>query len=332
MIPPMSQMNMATRLATHGRLRLRGSALACLCAAFAVGCGDNADPACLNRNDCPTGQICVMGECRPEVAQDGGVDGGSDAGPDAGRDGGAPDGGSPDSGVCDYVDDGVINRQELVIEVGMGATYRVNQDTPVTVDLVGQMSGGEPLWDFSQGTSSDRSVVDELLPVVGTWFAADFPDATYAALLDEGLGTLGVYRVTADAVSMLGIVSQTANETLLTYDPPVDLMRFPIALNDHYIVETTSSGTYSWTLFTAEETYEFTVDARGRVVVPAGSFHAARIRTDFMQHIPYTAIYVERILYVWVTECFGVVARVQSEDGETEPLFTAAAEFRRMTL
>lgn len=323
MIPPMLGMTFPRRLAT----------LLVVGAVLAGGCGDGGGRECLNRNDCPEGQICVMGECRPEVARDGGtLDAGPDAGSDAGPDGGPLDAGSSDGGVCDYVDDGVIHRSELVIQVGLGATYRVNQTSPVTVDLVGQPSGGEPLWDFSQGFPSDRSVVDELLPVSGTWFAADFPDATYAALLDESLGTLGVYRATPEAVSLLGIVSQEADETLLTYDPPVDLMRFPIALEDHYLVETTSSGTYNYALFTAEETYEFTVEARGRVVVPAGSFHALRIRTDFTQHIPYTLIWVERILHVWVTECFGVVARVQSEDGETEPLFTSAAELRRMTL
>ncbi|MDY0002743.1 MAG: hypothetical protein RBU30_15710 [Polyangia bacterium] len=309
------------------------TAVAALLGSILAGCGDGRE--CLTRDDCPQGQICVMGECRPEATKDAGSDGGGqDSGlPDAGSpDGSLPDGGHPDAGGCQYVDDGVINRQELVIEVGLGATYRVNQTSPVAVDLVGQMSGGEPLWDFTSSTSPDRSVVDELLPVAGTWFASDFPDATYSALIDESTGTLGVYRVTPDAVSMLGIVSQEENKTILTYDPPVDLMRFPIELGDSYIVETTSSGYYNWTMTTLEETYELTVDARGRVVVPAGSFHALRLRTDFTQHIPYTMIWVERIIYVWVTECFGVVARVRSEDDETEPLFTSAAELRRMTL
>jgi len=299
-------------------------------AALAAGCG-NDDVQCRGEGDCPTGQQCVLGECRPEVNHDGavfdgGVDGRADAGSDAMVDGGA-DGG----GVCEYVDDGIITRDEMVIEVGLGATYRVNQTAPVTVDLVGTPSGGEPLWDFTGTTPSDQSVVDELLPVAGTWFAADFPTATYIAHLDPD--TYGVFRVTPQALSMIGIASVTANETLMTYDVPVDLLRFPIALNDHYVISTTSTGTYSWTPFwTIEETYDVTVDARGRVVVPAGSFHALRIRTNLHQVIPFTVFTVDRTLYIWVTECFGIVARITSQDDEPQNIFTEAAEFRRMTL
>jgi len=299
-------------------------------AALAVGCGGD-EVQCHVAGDCPDGQQCVLGECRPEVGSDsavsdGGVDGVADSGSDAMVDAGG-DGG----GVCDYVDDGVIERDEMVIEVGLGATYRVNQNAPVTVDLVGTQSGGEPLWDFTGTTPSDQSVVDELLPVGGTWFAADFPDATYVAHLDPD--TYGVFRVTDQALSMLGVASVTPDETLMTYDVPVDLLRFPIGLGDHYVIDTTSTGTYSWTpLWTVEETYDITVDALGTVVVPAGTFHALRIRTNLHQFIPYTVFTVDRILYIWVTECFGIVARITSEDDEADNIFTEAAQYRRMTL
>lgn len=297
---------------------------------FAAGCGDD-DVQCRGEGDCPAGQQCVLGECRPEVGgdgavSDGGVDGTVDAGTDAGVDGGA-DGG----GVCEYVDDGVIQRDEMVIEVGLGATYRVNQNAPVTVDLVGTQSGGEPLWDFTGNTASDQSVVDELLPVAGTWFAADFPNATYIAHLDPD--TYGVFRVTTGALSMIGVASVTPNQTLMTYDVPVDLLRFPIGLGDHYVTNATSTGTFNWTpLWTIEETYDVTVDALGTVVVPAGSFHALRIRTNLHQYIPFTVFTVDRVLYIWVTECFGIVARIVSEDDEPQNIFTNAAQYRRMTL
>jgi hypothetical protein len=243
------------------------------------------------------------------------------------------DGDTPDGHVgCEYVDDGVIERGELVFEVGLGATFRVNGTAPVTVDLVGEMSGGERVWDYTEPTPSDRSVVDELLPVSGTWFADEFPNATYCAVLDESYGTLAVYEVTDTALRMLGIVSEEADETLLTYDPPVDILRFPIELGDHYVVETSCTGTFNWSYFNADETYEVTVDESGTAIVPAGSFHVLRIRTNYTQHIPFTMIYTDRIIYAYVTECFGVVARITSQDDETENLFTEAEEYRRMTL
>lgn len=303
---------------------------AALAAFPAGGCSDD-DVQCHVEADCPDGQRCVLGECRPEVNGDGGVDGGVDSGVDASADAGA-DGSTDGGGVCDYVDDGIIERDEMIIEVGLGATYRVNQNAPVTVDLVGTQSGGEPLWDFTDTTPSDQSVVDELLPVAGTWFAGDFPDATYVARLDPD--TYGVFRVTAQALSLIGVASVAPDETLLTYDVPVDLLRFPIAVGDHYVINAVSSGTYNWTPFwTVEETYDVTVDALGTVIVPPGaSFHALRIRTNLHQHIPNTFFSVDRILYVWVTECFGIVARITSTDDEPDNIFTQAAEYRRMTL
>ncbi|MFH2009410.1 MAG: hypothetical protein ABI333_22655 [bacterium] len=294
-----------------------------------AGCGDD-QAECHDESDCPAGQRCVLGECRPAVDQDGALPDGGDARVDAGADAGG-DAGADGGDLCEYVDDGVVNRDELVIEVGLGATYRVNQTGPVSVDLVGQDVGGEPLWDYTGTTPSDQSVVDELLPVPGTWYAGDFPDSTYAAHLDDE--TLGVFRVTDQALAMIGIVSVEPNKTLLTYSVPVDVLRFPIQLGDHYVINTVSSGTFNWTpMWTVEETYDITVDALGTVVVPAGSFHALRIRTNLHQYIPFTLFTLDRILYVYVTECFGIVARLRSEDDETENLFTQAAEYRRMTL
>ena len=77
------------------------------------------------------------------------LDATSDGGADAASDGGlvidgGPDAGTADSGLCEYVDDGVVNRNELVIEVGLGATYRVDDTAPVAVDVVGDRTGSEP--------------------------------------------------------------------------------------------------------------------------------------------------------------------------------------------
>lgn len=319
-------------------VRVGASVLFCIALAVVggTGCGDDTANECTLPEDCPQGYDCVSGQCRPRVGPDGSADASVDgyvADGDVEVDAATVDGDTPDGHVgCEYVDDGVIERGELVFEVGLGATFRVNGTAPVTVDLVGEMSGGERVWDYTEPTPSDRSVVDELLPVSGTWFADEFPNATYCAVLDESYGTLAVYEVTDTALRMLGIVSEEADETLLTYDPPVDILRFPIELGDHYVVETSCTGTFNWSYFNADETYEVTVDESGTAIVPAGSFHVLRIRTNYTQHIPFTMIYTDRIIYAYVTECFGVVARITSQDDETENLFTEAEEYRRMTL
>lgn len=78
--------------------------------------------------------------------------------------------------------------------------------------------------------------------------------------------------------------------------------------------------------------YVFTVDARGTVRLPELTFtNALRVRVELTQRFP-AGEGVRKIQYLWMVECYGEVARMTSRDGELDPDFTSAVEFRRLGL
>jgi len=238
-----------------------------------------------------------------------------------------------ESGLCFPNHDGMITRQELRFQVGASATYVVNADTTTaTVDLVGWTDAGVRHWDFSAPTADDRRIIDELLDVSMRWFASEFPGATYATVLDPSEGILAVYRLTDDALLLVGMASEEEGKVRLGYDPPVEIVRFPVTEGDGWRVESTVSGTYNWLPTTAAATYVVSVDAVGVLQVPAGTFDVTRIRVDLSQSVPFTIFGMENITYTFLSECYGVIARVRSTDGEESAEFSEAAEYRRLTL
>jgi hypothetical protein len=74
------------------------------------------------------------------------------------------------------------------------------------------------------------------------------------------------------------------------------------------------------------------VDAVGVLRVPAGEFDVTRVRVDLSQTVPFTIFGMENITYTFLAECYGVIARVRSTDGEENAEFTEAAEYRRLSL
>ena len=238
-----------------------------------------------------------------------------------------------ESGLCFPNHDGVIARQELRFEVGASAVYVVNADTTTaTVDLVGWTDAGVRHWDFSAATTDDRRIIDELLDISARWFAADFPGATHATTLDPSEGILAVYRLTDEALLLVGMASEEEGKVRLGYDPPVEIIRFPVTEGDGWRVESDLSGTYNWLPTTASATYVVSVDAVGVLRVPAGEFDVTRVRVDLSQTVPFTIFGMENITYTFLAECYGVIARVRSTDGEENAEFTEAAEYRRLSL
>jgi hypothetical protein len=236
-------------------------------------------------------------------------------------------------GLCHPNGDGMIERSELRFEIGSSATYVVNAPgTTAAVNVAGDLDAGVLHWDFTAATPDDRRMIDELLPLAGRWFEADFPGAAYATVLDPNEGILGIYRLTDEALLLMGMASEEDGRIRLTYDPAVEIIRFPVRVEDRWQVESTVSGVYNWLPSTANATYVVEVDASGVLRVPAGEFQVTRIRVDLSQSVPFTIFGMDNISYTFLAECYGVIARVRSTDGEENPDFTEAAEYRRLTL
>lgn len=302
--------------------------LLCVCTttALAAGCG-GSDAACRLDEDCGPGQACVVGACRPLSGVD--LSAAADLGSAADLAPAIPDGWSPDAlaASCTFDGDGTITRDEESFIVGLGALFAVNAPgTNVPVDVVAKNG----VWDFSAPVSSERKQFDQLVTPAGQWWAGDFPTATYAERIDDGQQAYGVFRVSADKLEMLGVVSDQGgvNRTELTYATPIVVLKFPLSVGTSWTSQSNVSGLAAGIGFLANEKYAFSVDQRGTTKVPAGSFDTLRLRMDYTQ--VYGALVTTRISYLHLAECYGAVARVRSRDDETAQDFTQAAEFRRL--
>jgi hypothetical protein len=241
-----------------------------------------------------------------------------------------PDGGSP----CRGNNDGVVSRDEVFFVAGVQVRYRVNPaGTTVSVDLRGETRGdGTHVWDFSDPAGEVTSLTLEA--VEGRWFAAEFSTAQYAARLDPRSPLLGVYRTTAQGVDLLGVVGESeADGTRLRYETPIPILRFPLALGSAWSAQSlVIDGRIQHLPYASRDTYQIAVDATGELRLGILSFpRTVRVRVELGQQFP-AGPGNHRIQYLWLTECYGEVARVTSRDGEIDPDFRQATEFRRLSL
>jgi hypothetical protein len=300
-----------------------------LCALHA-GCAETSR-GCRRDDECASGRVCVVGECRDLVAGGGDLalsaDGG---GPPADLLEPIPDGWSADALThgCSFNADGVLQRGEAPFQVGLGALFAVNppdENVPVNV----RSSNGT--WDFSAAVAGEQKIFSELRSPSGAWWAGEFPGATYAERIDHGQAILGVYRVSDGALELLGVASEADgfSRTLLKYSTPIPVLKFPLAQGQSWTADATVSGTASGVFFTASEHYAFSVPERGKTRTPAGEFDTLRLRYDYEQ--TYGLLVTTRISYIHLAECYGAVARLRSRDNESAAEFTQAAEYRRLS-
>ncbi len=262
------------------------------------------------------------------------VDGMADAAPDGSSTthddtGNASTGDAGGTESCVPNHDGTIERGEVSFEVGLHATYRVAEN--VTVDTHGtEQSDGSRVWDLSGTLDGDHSVLVELRSLDGTWYKPEFPDATYAARLSDTDQQLGIFGADAQGLHLQGVVTPDdgMTRTDLTYDPPADILMFPLSQGDTWSSESTASGWYMGGYWTASEKYASQVDAHGTLKTPFGDFEVLRVRTDLTRTVG--LMVTTQITYSFVSECFGTVATIRSQDNETQDEFTDAAEVRRL--
>ena len=77
------------------------------------------------------------------------------------------------------------------------------------------------------------------------------------------------------------------------------------------------------------ERYQNRVDAVGTLVAPFGSFPVRRIAVDLTRTVG--AAITTRRSFAFVSECYGTVATIASQDYETGAESTRAAELWRLT-
>ncbi|HEY3355567.1 MAG TPA: hypothetical protein VGQ83_20115 [Polyangia bacterium] len=235
--------------------------------------------------------------------------------------------------------DGQIAASELQAALGVPANYLVSpagEERPV--DLAGTVdAAGHRLWDWSAYAESDRRLTLTASVVTDKWYAASFPTGQFTTALDAAQTLQAVYRQDAEQMLLLGIASTEPappeGKTLIVYDPPVVLYRFPLAVGASWVsVGNVANATIRGLPYAARDTYEVSIDAAGRMELPdLGFAQALRVRTK-VTTAPAAGQSVTRWQVSFLFECFGEIARATSRDNEQNADFTTAAEVRRFGL
>lgn len=335
-------------------------------AAYSVACNPQTAEECAANDDCADTEVCNAGVCEaedddtdggeaevdggePEGAPDGGEpegapDGGEPEGPDGGEPDGEPDGGEPEPGTpepgapCVPNNNGIITRAETPVSFDLAPRFTAGgtEETPVPVDLVGVVENGTRVWTFDTPYSSDRQVQIGASANEGFWFSPSFPTADYVAPLDADAQNFGAFRREENELLLLGVASADESvDTLLTYDPPVVALAFPLEVGQTFSSTTDVSGTLEGNSFyTSTDTHTMTVDERGILRTYSGDIDVLRMRLELELEIPVPffpfLLTYRYVRHSFLTECLGQVGFVASKEDEPENNFTEAVEVRRL--
>jgi hypothetical protein len=290
---------------------------ALLLCSIVVGCSGGSGADCQVNEDCASGFCKLDGTCGPAP-----VDG-------AVGDTDAPGDGA--SALCNPNHDGIISANELPMAAGKSATFRIATDA--TWNTAGTaMTDGSRVWDLSGALANDTDESLTLDAPAGTWWAADYPEATYSALLAAGSDLRGVFKLGTLKLELLGVVSPDGGttKTELDYDGPASILAVPLQAGKSWTSTSTVSGpAYPYLAVAYTEKYESRVDHVGTMKTPYGEFPVVRVVTDLTRTSGGFTVLTKRT-FSWVAECFGPVATVSSQDNESSSELTSVAEARRL--
>jgi len=230
--------------------------------------------------------------------------------------------------------DGALTAAEVPTILDTPAPYLVTPSSPV--DVAGSGAGDTRRWDWSEERREDVPADITATALDDQWYAPMFPGGQFVTAGTGGLD--GIYMRDTTAVYLLGFASPQMDppggRTLLVYDRPVGVMRFPLTEGDAW-TETVAitGGTLAGLPYNGTDRYDFAADASGELHLPYVRFTGAiRIRT-FVTSTPAIGggATTRRQVSFWF-ECFGEIGRATSRANEPATDFTTAEELRRFAL
>ncbi|MCW5831010.1 MAG: hypothetical protein KIS78_00965 [Labilithrix sp.] len=235
--------------------------------------------------------------------------------------------------------DGKIEASELSPQLGVAATYLVSPaGAERAVDLVGTERDGKRSWSLGLDFADDQVARISAQKLEGKWYAAEFAGLTDAIVtpIDAGGLTEGIYTHDETAFSLHGVASASPdgpNKTLLRYDQPIALYRFPLAPGVEYSTTgEVKNGTFRGLPYAGRDTYEVKVDAAGELTLPDFTVtQALRVRTKVTVSPAAGQVTTQRQTS-FLFECLGELARATSKLDEPDEDFTTATELRRLGL
>ncbi len=235
--------------------------------------------------------------------------------------------------------DGRIDAHELAPAFGIPVTYLaspVGAEAPV--DLLGTAGEGEQrYWDWSWTAAQEERLAVAALPIASFWFAEHFPADAFVVPMDRSSGNVGIYRHSTASFALLGMASReespATGKTLLIYQEPVEVYRFPLRLGDEWVaIGNIRNGVFmGFEPFSGQHLYDVQVRAAGEIKLLDFTFkHVLRISTQVTMSGAGQTITTHQSSFL--TECYGEVARATSRTGESQRDFGVATELRRIGL
>ncbi len=246
-------------------------------------------------------------------------------------------GAAPEPLACVPNLDGRIDASEARPAIGVSITYLVSPaGAERAVDLPGiDLGNGRFRWDFATDYADDQAAKIVPAGVSGKWYQASFPPDAFVTPFDAAGSVENVLRQDDNALWLLGVASRDEappeGKTLMVYDSPVELMRFPVEPGGSFIsTGTIQKATLRGLPYAGKDIYEVSVDGSGEALLPSLTFtQVHRVRTR-VTVAPAVGASTSRRQVSLFFECFAEVVRATSKPDEPESNFTTAAELRRI--
>ena len=233
--------------------------------------------------------------------------------------------------------DGKIEASEVRPAIGTPISYLVSPATatrPVNI-AGGPDKNGQLSWSFDTDYADDQVATVMPQAITGKWYETSFPPDAFVTPFDAGGTVDNIARQTDQSLLLLGVASDDQSpaegQTLLIYDNPVEILRFPIQPGTEFVsTGVVQNGTLRGLPYAGKDVYEVRVDAEGSVVLPSLWFQQAfRVRTKVTVQ-PAVGASTSRRQVSYFSECFAEVVRATSLPDEPNEDFTTAAELRRI--
>ena len=294
---------------------------------FSLFACSSKETTCRSQDDCASGTCMENGLCAEDTDSKDTTDTGEEPSVEPSSPTSEPTStpsSEPSSEICTPNHDGTITNSEYPQLLNTNVPFSLSSFASVELE-----DDGSHHWDFS--SISGETIAVHADSMDAQWYAPDFPDSTYTAVLSYENEIMGVFTRTENGIFLDGMVSfeNSFFATNLRLDPPVRILKFPLQEGELWSDETTVSGFLNGTWSYYDEIYTNEASLKGTVHTPRGEFPILRVDMHIERTIGFLTYQNRNVAFV--SECYGTVVSVSSALDETERDFSTAAQLLVIT-
>jgi hypothetical protein len=248
--------------------------------------------------------------------------------------------------LCKGNNNGIITADEFHVFFDVPVTFTVNSSAAILPDLDGSVKDGTVFWDFSSFSDTNDTTLDITVSHnEGFWFSEQFTGSAIVMPLNAFSSYLGIYILDEGALSLIGIAGET-NSDILIFKKPLTILKLPVKLYDSYDTgEIEAAGMYKGEKYPADfgvmgtvsiyYRFESIVDREGLLKTPLSEFESLRVYAEneviVRNSLLPQPVSLERYrIYLFLSECYGLIARIKSFVNEPVKNFKTAEEYLRI--